>query len=1123
MQYCVSFFVIVLLSIDMGREPVKYSNGITQESWLYTPEGQKSLCEVYNNITRRAALAHIEAETSAVFEQELYIMLRNEYGIEPVIGKEKPVDGIVHTFTNSHTHRSRHGRLDAVINNLVVEYKHHSKLKRDNDIEDAYSQVEDYLTALYVSERVRYDAILTDGLQIAYFSYTGGRVQHTPLRTMTVNDVRTVILAVLNNHHKKLSPQNVVRDFSIQQQASSPTKTLTKTLFQQLTTHLTEKSSMLFAEWQSLIHLSVEDNGKSADIEKRQRDLSEIFGSTIADSETEYRALFALHTTYAIVVKLIAYRVLEGLSNHDTKVSLADMPSPQMQLFFQRLENGRDVHNNGVRNLLEGDFFSWYADHAQWCDPIWKAIRPVIAPIEDYSAFSLNVRYTPVDIFKDLYMGIIPQSVRHSMGEYFTPEWLANSVIHGALEQVSTTAWSAIDPCCGSGIFIVSLIKEIVGDTDINQLTDEQRSALIHNILDRVYGIDINPLSVLSARVGYYMAISQLGTVHDVEIPIYLGDSALVPTVEAVDGIACYTYEIHNLKHEIIEVVLPCRLVKDESFSDMMDEIQSMVNTESEDNIVLILNNRLTDNERASASLQTKLHGLAHSLVVLHKHHWDGIWVRIIKNFMMVARLKHFQMIVGNPPWVKWEHLPAEYTRRIKKFCDIKHIFCNDGGMYGGAQLNICALISNVAATNWLDHDGVLAFLMPDSIMSQNSYEEFRNFYTDYSKRERLYLNKVDRWLPPLRPFKVGKKSIAQDFNTYYFSRIHADYGIGVPVREISKKKTTDDKAISACTNWKEVLPLLTIKESLAKQLSPDSTAFTYTSKGFDFQAIIGDSAYNYRTGVESTPFEIFKLIGVGPSSKGENRYRFRNKQLKTSRYKVTDIPERGWDFDTRYIYPIVEGPCVKPFEFDTADNYHIIPYEENNTATPVSMETLYMSCPELARYFADHKYLLDKQSEKSKVMHRGSEFYALSKIGPYTFAPYMVAARDNSNFCASVIHPTLTPWGEVKQSVCVKHTIIISQDTDGRFIDDDEAHYINGILNSSIVKAYIHSTFKTNGFSLKKSHIYLPKYQRENRIQREISELSRAATNDSSMRNTAMENLTRLYLELCHARKHNE
>ena len=34
---------------------------------------------------------------------------------------------------------------------------------------------------------------------------------------------------------------------------------------------------MLYSEWKELMHLSVDDNGKSNDIAKRRRDLSDIF------------------------------------------------------------------------------------------------------------------------------------------------------------------------------------------------------------------------------------------------------------------------------------------------------------------------------------------------------------------------------------------------------------------------------------------------------------------------------------------------------------------------------------------------------------------------------------------------------------------------------------------------------------------------------------------------------------------------------------------------------------------------------------------------------------------------------------------------------------------------------
>ena len=103
------------------------------------------------------------------------------------------------------------------------------------------------------------------------------------------------------------------------------------------------------------------------------------------------------------------------------------------------------------------------------------------------------------------------------MGEYFTPEWLADSVITEALTSIDNPKWSAIDPCCGSGIFIIALIKKVVGDVNLNDLSEEERKQLLQEVLNRVHGIDINPLSVLSARVSYYVAIHQFGDIKDIE------------------------------------------------------------------------------------------------------------------------------------------------------------------------------------------------------------------------------------------------------------------------------------------------------------------------------------------------------------------------------------------------------------------------------------------------------------------------------------------------------------------------------------------------------------------------------------------------------------------------------
>lgn len=1086
------------------------------KQWIDGGEYLSDIDNTLTNILRKTSLAKSEAETSGIFETELYYLLRERTGLDLTISKETPVSGIIHSFGNGG--KAGRGRMDAVVNNLVIEYKHHAKLSTEAQVKSAYKQVEEYLVALHKLCGRKYDAILTDGLRIAYFQFANETIKHTLLRPMAVGDIDTIVKAILNNDTKKFEPTNIVGDFSISPTVNSASRSIAKFLFDTLETLPMDKAMMLHEEWKSLMHLSVDDNGKSNDISKRRKDLSDIFSCNISDTAKEYKALFALQTTYAIIVKLIACKVVDNLHyNTDTNEyhDLLGLSIPKLQDFFVKMEDGYSYSSMGIRNFLEGDFFSWYADSCQWTNSFYANLKTLIAKVDEYSAFSLNVHYAPIDIFKDLYMSIIPQSIRHSMGEYFTPEWLADCVVTSAREKIGNPEWKAIDPCCGSGIFLMSLIRQIVGNLSVGELPPTSRKELLHDILQSVHGIDINPLSVLSARVSYFLAIHDLAEVKDVEIPVYLGDSAIIPGSSVVGGIECFTYSVDNLKSKSFDVVLPRRMVMQADFGQVMSQMQAFVKAEDAHILYKIIYGKLNEKERTSEALLSKISQLCNSLVYLHQNKWDGIWIRIATNFMMIARLHDFDMIVGNPPWVKWEHLPAAYTRKIKEFCDVRHIFCNDGGMFGGAQLNICALISNVTASNWLRRDGIQAFLMPDSIMSQNSYEEYRNFYTDYGKRERMYLQGIDRWMPPLRPFKCGRKSVAQDFNTYYFGARPVDYSKGVPVRMIGKRKGVGDQAINHLQTYKEARQYLTIQEGVARQMAKHSTAFTYVSNEFDYSSIIGPTAYLYRTGVESTPFEVFKMLGAGASAK-PGHYRFKNKVLKTSKYKVDDIPMDGWDLPTQYIYPMVEGPCVKPFAYDVANNYHIIPYDEDKTSQPVGLETLLEGNKELAVYFASHRDVLDKQSEKSKSMHQGEAFYALSKIGPYTFAPYIVAARDNSSFCASVIRPTMTPWGEVKASVCVKHTIIISQGVDGHFITEDEAHYINGILNSTIVHAYIHSTFKANGFSLNKSNLFIPRYDEANILHRRIVELSKEATTDEAKREANAEMLTSVYVEMC-------
>ncbi|MFW5693394.1 MAG: N-6 DNA methylase, partial [Thermoguttaceae bacterium] len=109
------------------------------------------------------------------------------------------------------------------------------------------------------------------------------------------------------------------------------------------------------------------------------------------------------------------------------------------------------------------------------------------------------------DLFKRLYESVFPRALRHALGEYYTPDWLADYV----LEQAGWPGEGGrrlLDPSCGSGTFLVAAIRELRGEACPGIGREEQ----LDRILQRVAGFDLNPLAVLTARANYLVAVRDL-------------------------------------------------------------------------------------------------------------------------------------------------------------------------------------------------------------------------------------------------------------------------------------------------------------------------------------------------------------------------------------------------------------------------------------------------------------------------------------------------------------------------------------------------------------------------------------------------------------------------------------
>ena len=506
-------------------------------SIINSREYKCKLSEHLTSLLRKTKSAKSEANIAFAFESEIYFFVRTLFGIELDFRKEESQSTLRHKFV---------GRMDALCNNIVIEYKKPSKLRKEKDKEKATIQLYRYLMQLFEEENNEYYGILTDGVKLRYIYFQDGKIYHTPFKNIGESDLDKIIQSLSDINNKRFVPSNIVNDFKLEAKTST-TKKLANYLFENLISGTSGKTSMLYQEWEVLFHLSESDKGQNEDIVKRRKALSKLFGINIKNSETDYKALFALQTTYAIIIKLIACKVITKIEfNKDIEYfsDLSDIDSSTLRKFIEYIEEGYVFQTGGIRNLLEGDFFSWYCSEDIWSKEEASIITELVNILGGYSNVYYKHGYSTIDIFKELYIEIMPSEVRHSLGEYFTPAWLADYVVKKSTKMLKNREYKAVDPCCGSGVFLMSLVKNIIGEEDVINLTPERKKEILKSILTRIKGIDINPLSVLTAKVCFYLSIKPLTNGEDIEIPIYLGDSANIPQRISIEGVSCYKYLI---------------------------------------------------------------------------------------------------------------------------------------------------------------------------------------------------------------------------------------------------------------------------------------------------------------------------------------------------------------------------------------------------------------------------------------------------------------------------------------------------------------------------------------------------------------------------------------------------
>ncbi len=775
-------------------------------------------------------------------------------------------------------------------------------------------------------------------------------------------------------------------------------KEIIRIMHQFLLDSTNNRTKLLYDEWLKLFNLSDEYDHLSES--KKQpviKFYETLLNKPIRNITDEHKALFTIQTFYAIMLKLMTYKIIIN------KTSSRFAKPTIIKNMFKDIENNKFFRKNNITNLIDGDFFSWYL--SEFSEVEFEYFYNVIEPIVTIDTKGLNL------LFITYYENIFPFNVRYSMGEFYTPSYLANQIVNNGLDLLEDKEnVKALDPSCGSGIFIINAFNNGIKD---------------------ISGIDINPLAVLTSKINFL--INNFDLSKPIEIPIYLGDSAYSPQEILVNGVKSYKYSLYTSVEKFPEIkfLFPEDLIVHEDFFKLLDVIEEHIVNFNKETIIKLLR---SIPEAHYIELESDYDKLIEELFTLERLGLNSIWLKIIANYFKSGVIKNVDFIVGNPPWVRWSNLPEYYKKTIKDNCRIEGLFSGDSNS-GGVDLNICALLSYVLIRDRLSQNGVLGFIMPDSMLFNKSFEGFRNM--KFNDGRMFYLNKVIRWNDPReRPFDP----VTLDFSEYYFS-----------FNEMDKTHVFDRKKDKEMAAFK-------ITDSFNNHYVITEKEHVESIKG-----VLGRNNYRFRSGIGLIKGGHYLLEFDSkiddkhswfiPHESNGTRIVLSNKKIK---------------LEHEIVYPYIKTTHVNNGYIRSTELFALFPYPFGEK-TPYSLEIIKERYPYFYDYFMSRevqKSIATASSYNKRIQNNKDLDIGIFRVGEYTYNDIFVITRDNSKPDFSIIEYLNTPWGEKKMPLFDGHINFVSRDLDGKPLSKPLAEKLFKSFNRDGVKHYIEASSDSRSIS---------------------------------------------------------
>jgi SAM-dependent methyltransferase len=996
------------------------------------------------------------------------------------------------------------GRADAVFNRLVIEYERPGVLKKipDAATRHAIQQVKYYLEGLAKKERrqiERLAGVAFDGHLLIFVRFVGGRwTEEAPIEVNRPSLERFLTWLAGLSSGIALTSENLNRDFAIEQLR---TQNILRGLFQALSSALVQQDGLvpkLFEQWRLFFSEAIDyseafGGRKLEPLKKWVRKA----GFEITSPVEAERFFFVLHTYFALLVKLLAWL---ALSRHlgvklgaPSFAGLTTADGETMHRHLQEMESGGIFRAYGILNLLEGDFFAWYL--YAWNDKIEAALREILNRLDQYDPTTLTLLPEETrDLFKKLYHYLLPREIRHNLGEYYTPDWLAQRLliqVDGDLFDTKRKVSEAVlrqkvlrtrflDPACGSGTFLILIIARML---ELGRTLLVEENELLESILRNVVGFDLNPLAVLTARVNYLLAIADLLEYRrgDITIPIYLADSVRTPTL----GEELFSHEAYEFPTAVGQFLVPTVLCVPGRFDRFCDILEDSLRAGlGADSFIKRVEHGVSPSNGSGWGWDERAVSLTRDLyekmLDLHRRGMNGLWARLLKNNFAPLTVGQFDYIVGNPPWVNWENLPDGYRQAIKPIWERYGLFPH-GGMdtiLGKGKKDISMLMTFTVMDGLLKEGGKLGFVITQSLFkTSGAGQGFRRLQIPQGqgKATPLRVVHVDDMVS-LNPFEgASNRTAVMVLEKGKPTRYPVAYTVW---RKTKGARFTYDSTLD------EVQAATKRLHFKAEPVDPkDSTSPWLTARPRALKAIrrvLGMSDYQAHAGAYTGGANA--VYWVEPVLKRPDGLVVVRNLTEGAKIQVDEVTE---PLEPDLLYPLLRGRDVRRWRAEPSAL--ILMVQDPVKRRGVDEKELQTRYPRTYGYLKRFEPVLRQRASRgiSDMLKKGAPFYTMFAVGDYTFTPWKVVWREQaSTLTASVVGP------HDGKAVVPDHKVML---VDCKIAE--EAHFVCACLNSSVGQMVAISyavEIQMDPHILE--HIRIPRYNPKDAVHRRLAELSQAA-----------------------------